>query len=79
MSIEEKVKTIVAEFVSQPFEVVAGQTRLIDDLGMDSLDAFEIAMDIEGEFGIEIPDEDADAWKTVQDIITYIEKRKQPA
>lgn len=50
-------------------------TSTLVDLGADSLDAVEIVIGLEDEFSIEIPDEDAEPWKTVGDIITYIEGR----
>ncbi len=51
-------------------------TSLMDDLEADSLDAVEIVMSIEDEFGIEIPDEDAESFKNVGDIVNYIEANK---
>ena len=49
------------------------------DLNEDSLDRVEIVMGIEDEFGLEIPDEDARQWKTVADVISYVERRKAVA
>lgn len=67
-----RVKDLIAESLGvNPTEVVAGAS-FIDDLGADSLDIVELVMAIEKEFGIEIPDEDAEKISTVQDAIDYI-------
>jgi len=72
MSIEEKVIEIITEQLNEKVYVNSN----IVDAGADSLDAVEIVMEIEEEFEIEIPDEDADKFKTVGDIINYVEKRR---
>ncbi len=75
MAVEEKVKSIIAEQLGvKPEEVTAGAS-FIDDLGADSLDTVELVMALEEEFGIEIPDEDAEKMSTVGDAIKYIEDK----
>ena len=51
-------------------------TNLMKDLSADSLDAVEIIMAIEDTFGIEIPDEDAEKFQTVEDLVKYVEENK---
>ena len=79
MALDEKVKSIIAEQLGVKKEEVAEQAKFIDDLGADSLDTVELVMALEEEFGIEIPDEDAEKMTTVGEAIKYIEeKAKQP-
>ena len=71
-SIEERVKEIVANQLGvEPNEVVP-EASFVDDLGADSLDLVELIMAMEEEFGIEVPDEDAEKIRTVQDTIDYL-------
>ncbi|MFT6835129.1 MAG: acyl carrier protein [Francisellaceae bacterium] len=70
--IEDKVKQIVVEQLGVKEEDVKPESSFIDDLGADSLDTVELVMALEEEFEIEIPDEEAEKIKTVQDIITYV-------
>ena len=76
-SIIEKVKDIIAEELGVDREEVTDNARFIDDLGADSLDTVELVMRFEEEFGIEIPDEDAEKIQSVHDAITYIEEHKK--
>jgi acyl carrier protein len=69
----DKVKEIVAEQLGVDVEEVTAEASFIDDLGADSLDTVELVMALEEEFGIEIPDEDAEKISTVKDAIAYIE------
>lgn len=71
---EERVTTIVAEQCGISRERVA-PTDTKATLGMDSLDDIELVMSIEDEFGIEIPDEEAEKWVNVGEIIAYINAR----
>ena len=73
MAVEEKVKSIIAEQLGVKAEEVTPGASFIDDLGADSLDTVELVMALEEEFGIEIPDEDAEKMTTVGDAIKYIE------
>jgi len=75
MAAEEKVKVIIAEQLGVKPEEVTPTASFIDDLGADSLDTVELVMALEEEFGIEIPDEDAEKMTTVGEAIKYIEEK----
>jgi acyl carrier protein len=77
MAAEEKIKAIIAEQLGVKPEEVTPGASFIDDLGADSLDTVELVMALEEEFGIEIPDEDAEKMATVGDAIKYIEEKVQ--
>ena len=51
------------------------ETSIINDLGADSLDVVDLLMTIDDEFGVEVPDEDVEKVKTVEDLVNYIEAR----
>ncbi|WP_330582894.1 acyl carrier protein [Peptoclostridium sp.] len=71
----EKVRNIVADQLGiDEVDDIGMQTSLIEDLEADSLDAVEIVMAIEDEFDIEVPDEDAENFKTIKQICDYIEE-----
>ncbi|HBO69763.1 MAG TPA: acyl carrier protein [Deltaproteobacteria bacterium] len=72
MSVEKRVKEIVAEQLGKDEAEVKSESSFIDDLGADSLDIVELVMAMEDEFGIEIPDEEAEKIKTVKDVVEYI-------
>jgi acyl carrier protein len=72
MSVDAKVKKIIAEQLGVEEEEVTSEASFIDDLGADSLDTVELIMAFEEEFGIEIPEEDAEKIATVQNAIDYI-------
>ena len=72
-SIEQQVKAIVAEQLGVKEEEVTNDASFVDDLGADSLDTVELVMAFEEEFGIEIPDEDAEKITRVKEAIEYIE------
>jgi acyl carrier protein len=76
-SIEEQVKSIVAEQLGVKEEEVTNAASFVDDLGADSLDTVELVMALEEEFETEIPDEDAEKIKTVQQAIDYITQRSK--
>jgi len=71
-SIEDKVKDIIVEQLGVNPEQVTPQASFIEDLGADSLDIVELVMAFEEEFGVEVPDEDAEKLQTVGDVIKYI-------
>lgn len=71
----ERVKKIVCEKLDVDLAKVTDAASFVDDLGADSLDTVDMVMAFEEEFGVDIPDEDAEKIKTVQDAITYIEAK----
>jgi len=71
----EKIKDIIVEQLSVEESSVSADTSLMKDLEADSLDAVEIIMAIEDEFDIEIPDEDAEKFQNVGDIVKYVEEK----
>jgi len=75
MSVEEKVKDIISEQLGVKKEEIKPESSFIDDLGADSLDTVEVVMALEEEFGIEIPDEDAEKITTVGESIKYIDEK----
>lgn len=73
----EKVKEIVADQLGiDEVETIKMESSLIKDLEADSLDAVEIMMALEDEFGVEVPDEEAEKFKCIGDIVKYIEENK---
>ena len=74
MSVEDRVQKIVCEQLGVSAEEVKLEASFIDDLGADSLDTVELIMEFEEEFGIEIPDEDAEKITTVANALEYIKK-----
>ena len=76
MSIDTKVKEIIAEQLNVDVTTLEGSKSFINDLGADSLDIVELVMAMEEEFDIEIPDEDAEKIQTVGDAIKYISEHK---
>lgn len=73
----EKVVEIIAEQLGlDSTENITPQTSLMKDLEADSLDAVEIIMALEDEFSVEIPDEEAEKFKSIGDIANYIEENK---
>jgi acyl carrier protein len=74
-NIEETVKRIIIEQLGVDEDKVVPEASFIDDLGADSLDTVELVMALEEEFDQEIPDEDAEKIRTVQDAINYIQER----
>ncbi len=76
-SIEEKVRNIIVKQIGVTADQVTPQALFIEDLGADSLDTVELVMAFEEEFGVEVPDEDAEKLLTVGDVIKYIEEKSQ--
>ncbi len=76
MSVENKVQDIIVEELGSDPGEITPEASFLDDLGADSLDTVELVMAFEDEFGIEIPDEDADDIQTVQQAVDYIEERQ---
>ena len=75
MSMEEKVKKIIAEKLSVDLAAVIPEASFVDDLGADSLDLVELIMTMEEEFDIDISDEDAEKLESVKDAIDFINAR----
>jgi len=75
MAVEDKIKEIIVEQLGVSAEEVVAEASFIDDLGADSLDIVELVMALEEEWGLEIPDDDAEKIQTIQDAINYIEER----
>lgn len=73
--VANRVKEIIAEQLMVDLEEITEESTFVDDLGADSLDRVELIMEFEEEFGIEIPDEDAEKISTVGEAIAYIERR----
>ena len=72
IGVEEKVKKIIVDQLGVDAAEVTPEASFIEDLGADSLDTVELVMALEEEFGIEIPDEEAEKLMTVKDAIGYI-------
>ena len=72
MSVEAKVKSIIAEQLGVGEDEIKAESAFIEDLGADSLDIVELVMALEEEFETEIPDEEAEKITTVQQAIDYI-------
>lgn len=70
----DKIKEFIVEQLGVSEEDIQPETNLMKDLEADSLDAVEIIMAIEDEYDIEIPDEDAEKFQTIGDIVNYVEK-----
>ena len=70
--LEERVKKIIVDQLGVDVAEVTSEASFIEDLGADSLDTVELVMALEEEFGIEIPDEEAEKIATVKDAIEYI-------
>lgn len=75
MSTFDRVKKVVAEQLDRDPEEVTSEASFVEDLGADSLDQVELIMALEEEFDIEIPDEDAEGIRTVQQAVDYIDKK----
>ena len=71
----QKVKSIIAEQLGVKAEEVTDTASFVDDLGADSLDTVELVMALEEEFGIEIPDEDAEKITSVGEAVRYVESK----
>lgn len=75
-SVLESVSEIVAEKLRSDVANITAETKLVEDLGADSLDTVEIVMAIEEAFGIEIDNDEAQKMSTIADVVAYIEAHK---
>ena len=76
-NVEGKVKQIVVNQLGVEESAVVAKAKFIEDLGADSLDIVELVMAMEEAFGVDIPDEEAENIRTVEDAIAYIKKSEQ--
>jgi acyl carrier protein len=76
-TIEQKVKNIIADQLGVGEDEIKATSSFIEDLGADSLDIVELVMAMEEEFEVEIPDEEAENIKTVQDAVNYVTTHKK--
>jgi len=72
--ISDKVRTIICDQLMVDQEEITDESSFVEDLGADSLDTVELIMEFEDEFGIEIPDEQAEKIATVGEAVAYLEK-----
>lgn len=73
-TIEEKVKSIIVSQLGVEEAAVTNNAKFIEDLGADSLDIVELVMAIEEGFGVDIPDDEAENIKTVEDAVNFVKK-----
>ena len=74
IGMEDKILKIIKEKVKDSSIEIKGNSRFVEDLGMDSLDTVELVMAFEEKLGVVIPDEDVDSLLTVDDVINYLQK-----
>ena len=74
---EERIKSIIVDQLGVNADQVTAEAKFIEDLGADSLDTVELIMALEEEFGIEVPDEEAEKLQSVGDVIKYIEENQK--
>lgn len=73
---QEKVVNLIADATKIDKSKIKPETSFVDDLNLDSLDIVELMMKMEDEFGVEIPEEDAEGLKSVKDVVTYLETKQ---
>ena len=76
MSTFDKVKDVIVDKLGVEEDTIKSEAHFVNDLGADSLDTVELIMEFEEEFGIEIPDDDAEKITTVGSAVEYIEKHQ---
>ena len=77
MAIFDEVRDVVVEQLSVAPDAVKLESKIIEDLGADSLDVVELVMALEEKFEVEIPDSEAETLKTIQDVVTFVEGLKK--
>ncbi len=75
--IESRIRDIIVNELGVEPSKVTAEASFVEDLGADSLDTVELVMAFEEEFGIEIPDEDAEKMETVGDAVTYLARKEE--
>ena len=73
---EEKVINLISDATKIDKVKISMETSFVDDLNLDPLDIVELMMKMEDEFGIEIPEEDAEGLKSVKDVVTYLDNKQ---
>jgi acyl carrier protein len=73
---QEQVIKLISDATKIDLAKISMETSFVDDLNLDSLDIVELMMKMEDEFGVEIPEEDAEGLKSVKDVVTYLESKK---
>jgi acyl carrier protein len=76
-NIADKVRDIIVEQLGVNPEQVTPEAKFIEDLGADSLDTVELVMAFEEEFGIDVPDEEAEKLQSVGDVVRYVEENSE--
>ena len=71
-----EVREVLAKQLRKPEDIIKPESKIIDDLGADSLNILMLLMTIEEDFGIKVPDEELAVFKTVGDVVTFLEKQK---
>ena len=77
MAIFDEVRDVVVEQLSVAPDAVKLESKIIEDLGADTLDVVELVMALEEKFEVEIPDSEAEKLKTIQDVVTFVEGLKK--
>ncbi|MCI6177520.1 MAG: acyl carrier protein [Campylobacter sp.] len=77
MAIFDEVRDVVVEQLSVAPDAVKLESKIIEDLGADSLDVVELVMALEEKFEVEIPDSEAEKLKTIQDVVAFVEGLKK--
>ncbi len=73
---EEKVIKLISDATKIDAGKIGMETNFVEDLNLDSLDIVELMMKMEDDFGVEIPEEDAEGLKTVKDVVSYLAKKQ---
>lgn len=73
---QDKVFKLISDATKVDLAKISLETSFVDDLNLDSLDIVELMMKMEDEFGVEIPEEDAEGLKSVKDVVGYLEAKK---
>ncbi|MBO4424136.1 MAG: acyl carrier protein [Spirochaetales bacterium] len=70
-----EVRKVLAKQLRKPEDIIKPESKIIDDLGADSLNILMLLMTIEEDFGIKVPDEELAVFKTVGDVVSFLEKQ----